>query len=200
MNSIVKVHTLLEECKLRNNPVIIRVNKFDEESASKFNSALSAAQNSGQPIVPVVIDSYGGQVYALTSMVDAIRASTIPVATIIEGKAMSCGAMLASFGAKGYRFVAPTATIMIHEVSNGMHGKVEEIKVDAAETERLNRWALSCLDQNAGKTPGHFAKLIHDRAHADWYLTPEELVSQGLADHIRIPSFHTTVSVSFELK
>lgn len=200
MNSIVKVHTLLEECKLRNNPVIIRVNKFDEESASKFNSALSAAQNSGQPIVPVVIDSYGGQVYALTSMVDAIRASTIPVATIIEGKAMSCGAMLASFGAKGYRFVAPTATIMIHEVSSGMHGKVEEIKADAAETERLNKWAMDSLDQNAGRTPGYFAGLIHEKAHADWYLTPDELISHGLADHKRVPSFHTTVSVNFELK
>lgn len=200
MNSIVKVHSLLEECKLRNNPVIIRVNKFDEDSANKFCAALSAAQNTGQPIIPVIVDSYGGQVHALTAMVDAIRSSNVPVATIIEGKAMSCGALLASFGAKGYRFVAPTATIMIHEVSSSSHGKVEEIKVDAAETERLNKWALDSLDRNAGKTPGYFSGLIHEKAHADWYLTPEELITQGLADHLRIPSFHTTVSVNFELK
>lgn len=200
MNSIVKVHALLEECKLRNNPIIVRVNKFDEESAAKFCAAISAGQNTGQPIIPVVVDSYGGQVYSLIAMVDAIRSSNIPVATIIEGKAMSCGALLASFGAKGYRFVAPTAAVMIHEVSNGMHGKVEEIKADSAQTERLNKWAVDSLDQNAGKTSGYFAGLIHEKAHADWYLTPEELVAHGLVDHIRIPSFHTTVSVSFELK
>jgi ATP-dependent Clp protease protease subunit len=200
VNSIVKVHALLEECKLRNNPVIIRVNKFDEESAGKFCAALSAGQNTGQPIIPVVVDSYGGQVYALTAMVDAIKASNIPVATIIEGKAMSCGAVLASFGAKGYRFVAPTAAIMIHEVSSGAQGKVEEIKVSSEQTERLNKWLVDSLDKNAGKTPGYFAKLIHEKAHADWYLSPEDLISHGLADHLRIPSFHTTVNVTFELK
>ena len=43
-------------------PVIIRVKKFDESAANEFCIKMNKAQNSGQPIVPVIIDSYGGQV------------------------------------------------------------------------------------------------------------------------------------------
>lgn len=200
MNAIIKVHPLLEECKLRNNPVVIRVNKFDEDHAAKFCAALSQAQNTGQPIIPVVIDSYGGQVYSLIAMIDAIKSSNIPVATIVEGKAMSCGAILMSFGTPGYRFIGPNATVMIHEVANGTGGKIEEIKADVAEAERLNKWAFEQLDRNCGKTPGYFQNLVHEKNHADWYMGADEVISHGLAEHKRLPAFHVTVAVNFELK
>ena len=92
------VSPLIKEIELRKSPVIIRVNKFDEDAAKKFSDEIALAHNTGQKIIPVVIDSYGGQVYSLMSMISAIKNSEIPVATIVEGKAMSCGAILFSFG------------------------------------------------------------------------------------------------------
>ena len=77
------IHNQIKEVELRHNPVIIRVNKFDEESAKDFASQMSLAHNTGQSVIPVVIDSYGGQVYALMSMISAIKASELPVATIV---------------------------------------------------------------------------------------------------------------------
>ena len=79
-------------------PVIIRVRKFDEAAAAMFTKEMRKAQNTGQPVVPVIIDSYGGQVYSLMSMISDIKYSNLPVATIVQGKAMSCGAILFSFG------------------------------------------------------------------------------------------------------
>ncbi len=61
MNVLRDVSKLIGEVELRKQPVVIRVNKFDEESAKKFSDAMSEAQNTGQPIVPVIIDSYGGR-------------------------------------------------------------------------------------------------------------------------------------------
>ena len=104
-----------------------------------FLSLINKAQNSGQPVIPVIIDSYGGQVYSLMSMISDIKHSKIPVATIVQGKAMSCGAILFSFGTEGYRYMDPDATLMIHDVSSMEIGKVEEIKASAEETERLNQ-------------------------------------------------------------
>ena len=135
----VEISNLIQECKLRKDPVIVRVNKFNEESAKKFDESVSAAHNAGQKVIPVIIDSYGGQVYSLMSMISAISHAEIPVATIVEGKAMSCGAILFSFGEQGLRFMDPDATVMIHDVSSMEHGKVEEIKASAEETERLNQ-------------------------------------------------------------
>ena len=57
--------SLLKEFELANNPVIVTVNKFDEQSADDFRNKFSMAQNTGQKVIPVVIDSYGGQVYSL---------------------------------------------------------------------------------------------------------------------------------------
>ena len=59
-----------------------------------------------------------GEVYSLMAMISVIKHAEIPVATIVEGKAMSCGAILFSFGEEGKRFMCPHATLMIHDVSS----------------------------------------------------------------------------------
>lgn len=200
MNLIKDVSKRLSEVKLRDQPIIIRVNKFDEESADKFSNQMSAAQSTGQTIVPVVIDSYGGQVYSLMSMIANIKASKLPVATIVEGKAMSCGALLFSFGSPGYRFMDTHATIMIHDVSSGARGKIEEIKADAKEGDRLNQLLYREMAANCGKEPEFFLKHIHDRSHADWYLDAEEAQSIGLANHLRIPELKIKVDVTYSFE
>jgi len=79
MNIITRVSPLVKECELRAPPIVIRVNKFDEDAAKEFNQHMSIAQSSGQSVIPVVIDSYGGEVYSLMTMIDAIKSSRIPV-------------------------------------------------------------------------------------------------------------------------
>ena len=106
----------IKELELRHNPVIIRVNKFDEDSAKDFAAKIALAHNTGQNVIPIIIDSYGGQVYSLMSMIGSIKASTLPIATIIEGKAMSCGAVLFTFGEDGLRFMDEAAILLINHV------------------------------------------------------------------------------------
>ena len=127
MHWTTNVDPKIKDFELRYNPVIIRVNKFDEPAADEFAKKMAVAHNTGQKIIPVVIDSYGGQVYSLMSMISAIRSSELPVATIVEGKAMSCGVVLFSCGAPGLRFITPEATLMIHDVSSGVFGKSQKI-------------------------------------------------------------------------
>ena len=73
-----KVSPLIKEVEMRHNPVIVRVNKFDEDAAKKFDQEIARAHNTGQKVIPVVIDSYGGQVYSLMSMISAIKHSELP--------------------------------------------------------------------------------------------------------------------------
>ena len=150
--------SLIKELELQKNPVIIRVNSFNEDSAKDFQSKISLAHNTGQKVIPVVIDSYGGQVYSLMAMISSIKHSELPVATIVEGKAMSCGALLFSFGEEGMRYMDPDATVMIHDVSAGQHGKVEELKANAEESERLNKKVYTMMARNIGKSDNYFTK------------------------------------------
>ena len=196
MKWTVKTSPLVKEYELRKNPIIIRVNKFDEESAKKFNDSVAQAHNTGQDVIPVVIDSYGGQVYSLMSMISAIKSAEIPVATIVEGKAMSCGAILFSFGDEGRRFMDPNATLMIHDVSSGMLGKIEELKADVKEAERLNDIVYKMMAQNCGKADNYFTKLVDKKKHADWYLDASEAKKHNLANHLRVPKLTIDIDVN----
>lgn len=199
MNYITEISDKIKDIELRQNPVIITVNEFNEESAQKFHADMCLAHNSGQKVIPVEIDSYGGQVYSLMSMIGAIKASRLPVATIVQGKAMSCGAILASFGSEGLRFMDKDATLMIHDVASFAFGKIEELKSDAREAERLNDKVFTMMARNCGKPDDYFLKIIHDKGHADWFLTAEDAKEHKLIDQIRIPELIIKATVDIDL-
>mgnify|MGYP005821402605 CR=1 FL=1 len=194
------ISNLLKEFELRKNPVIVRVNKFDEDSAKEFQDQIAQAHNTGQSIIPVVIDSYGGQVYSLMSMISAIKHSELPVATIVEGKAMSCGAVLMTFGEEGMRFADPDATIMIHDVSSGGHGKIEELKADVKEAERLDEKIFTMMARNCGKKDDYFKKKVFSKKHADWFMDAAEAKKHGIVNHLRVPKLNIEINVEIDFE
>lgn len=196
----VTVSPLVKEVELRKSPVISRVNEFTEDSAKKFHAEIAQAHSTGQKVIPVVIDSYGGQVYSLMAMISAIQHSELPIATIVEGKAMSCGAILFSFGEEGLRFMDPNATIMIHDVASMDFGKVEELKAGAAEADRLNKKIYTMMARNCAKKDDYFMKIVDKKKHADWFLDAEESKKHGLANQLRVPKMVINVDVSIELE
>ena len=201
MNILKTFSPLLKEPKLIDDlPVIVRVNKFDETSAKSFSLSMRKAHNTGQPVIPIVIDSYGGQVYSLMSMISDIKHSHLPVATIVQGKAMSCGAILFSFGAEGKRYMDPDATVMIHDVSSMDRGKVEEIKASAEETERLNKKIYHMMAENCGQDKDYFLEIVHDKGHADWFFDANECKKHKLANHLRVPDLKIDTSVKITFK
>ena len=181
-------------------PIVARVNKFDEATARAFSAAVAKAQTTGQPVLPVVIDSYGGQVYSLMSMISNIKHSRIPVATIVEGKAMSCGAILFSFGTEGMRYMDPDATIMIHEVSAMAWDKIEEMKASTAEADRLNKKIFEMMAENCGHHKDYFLDIVHEKGHADWFLDADECKKHNLANHLHVPEFKIEARVKFDFK
>jgi ATP-dependent protease ClpP protease subunit len=200
MKHTIKISSLLKEVELRKNPVIVRVNKFDEESSKKFAQEIAQAHNTGQKVIPVVIDSYGGEVYSLMSMISAIKDAELPVSTIVEGKAMSCGAVLFSFGEEGLRFMDSDATLMIHDVSSMDWGKVEELKAGAKEADRLNTIVYTMMARNCGKKDDYFMKIVDKKKHADWFLSPEESKKHNLANQLRIPTLRISVDVNIDFE
>jgi ATP-dependent Clp protease protease subunit len=169
---------------LIDQPVVIKVNKFTED-----------AHQVGQPIIPVVICSYGGSIDPLVGMITEIQNSQIPVATIVESKAMSAGALLFSFGAPGHRYMAPHARIMLHGVSSFSGGQAGDLKVDAEETDRLNDMLFHLMAKNCGKEPDYFLDRLHDGGNVDWYLDAKEAKKHGICSHIKVPCLTVSINV-----
>ena len=180
------------------------VGSFTEESAVKFRDNLEAAENAalkcGQDVIPITIDSYGGSVYALLGMIDAIQNCSIKVATIVESKAMSCGAVLFSCSAEGYRFVGPNATVIIHTVSTGEFGKIDEVKAGNEEADRLNDKLFRLMSKNCGHNDSYFLDKLQERRMADWFLDQKTCIQHNLANKVHIPSIKVKVNCDFKFE
>jgi ATP-dependent Clp protease protease subunit len=192
--------------RVRNGPDLLRcdrvihVNKFNELAVKQFKDEFMDAHETGQEIIPIVIDSFGGSVYAVLAMADFIKNSDKTIATIVVGKAMSAGAILLTCGHEGYRFASPASTIMIHDISMGVHGKIEEIKSDSKEGERLNKLVFSLMEKNCGLgKDALLSQLRKDHNSADWFLTPTQARKNNIVNHIKVPKLITKVTVETEL-
>jgi ATP-dependent Clp protease protease subunit len=180
-------------------PVEIHVTHFGDKAVRDFQDQLDAAVSSGQPIVPIFLSSYGGSIHGLLQMcdsLDAIRGS-IGIRTIADGRAMSAAADLLSHGDPGLRFVAPSATVMMHDSIHAAFGKLADVRNDAAESARLHKLLMDRLDKNCGKKPGYWAKLLSDNNNVDLFFTPAEAVKHGLADAVGLPQMIVQIGVEF---
>lgn len=165
----------------------VLVNDFSEYGVKMFKIDFDELNSSSLPIIPIIIDSYGGEIYSLLAMIDIISTATKPVATIALGKAMSCGSILLACGSPGFRFVGGHSTVMVHDAATVSFGKIEELKADVGEAERLNIKIFNLLNEKCDKPKGYFQKIVAEKKHVNWFLEPKEVVKHGLADHIGIP-------------
>lgn len=165
----------------------IWVTKFDEDHAQKFRQAVMevAKSDPSRPIV-IYIDSYGGYVDALAKMIETLDEIPNPIVTACMGKAMSCGAILLSHG--DVRFLGKHSRVMVHEVSSGTFGNVQDMKDDVKETVRLNSHFMGLLARNCGfKHYEEFREIIKQQDGRDLYLHGDEAIKFGIVDAIGLP-------------
>ncbi len=178
-------------------PVVLRVgDEINDALVKAVEEEMRRAHLTGQAVIPVMIHSFGGCVYSLLALTQILRSARKPVLTCVNGAAFSAAAILASYGTPGYRCASRQATFMIHEVSSGYFGKLHELESNAEETRRLNTLLFQEMAKNCGKSETYFLEQIHERNHADWFLTPEEALQHGIIDKIGIPCLKLRVAIS----
>jgi ATP-dependent Clp protease protease subunit len=141
-------------------PKDVFITDFDSESIKNFKEDFYAAIQTGQDIIPIYIDSPGGDVSAVLGMVDIIKSSPVPVATIALGFCASAGTILLSAGSEGYRFASKHTQLMLHDLSSGVIGKEEEIKMYTKFLDKLQEILYSIYDENTAQLKGTFKKII----------------------------------------
>jgi ATP-dependent protease ClpP protease subunit len=201
MRKVVSIDPRLTIKKLEDvldTPVIIRVNSFDEEACDEFEEKMSEAHESGQPIIPIVVDSYGGSGYGCMGMISSIENSKLPVATIVSTKAMSAGSILFAFGSEGHRYMDPYATLMIHDAASASYGKLQEMKSDIKELERLNKVIYKRMARHLGHPDDYFLNLIAKHKHVDWYLSSKDAKKHNIANHLHIPVMNIKIGVDIQ--
>ena len=123
------------------------------------------------------INSPGGSVSAGLALYDVMHTISAPVNTTCVGLAASMGAVLLA-GGTGTRASLPHSRIMIHQVSSGARGTSADLRIQMAETNKLENVLFQILADKTGKTSKQIAKDC-DR---DYYMSAEEAKTSALND------------------
>lgn len=154
---------------------------------------IARAKANNQTTLPILIDSCGGDVYAMRSIMDMLTASGLKIATIANGKVMSAAVPIYMMADKLNRYSFPSATFMIHEAKkfSGMEmmAKTSDLKSSGKEADRLTNDMYNLLDKQAQQTKGYFQKLVYDQGNSDLFLSADEALLHGVVGQIKVPSF-----------
>lgn len=134
-------------------------------------------------ILTLYINSQGGDLYEAFGLIDMMRNSQVPIRTIGYGSVMSAGFLIFASGTRGERYISPNTGIMCHQMSILEEaGKYHDIKATRKETDRLSQAMYDLLKETTG-LDGRTIKNKLLPAH-DVYMTAEEMIGYGAADHI----------------
>lgn len=129
------------------------------------------------------ICSPGGSAHSAFALIDVMRGSTIPVATVGIGGIASAGVLIMMAGAKGQRVLTPNTSVMSHQFGAGMVGKRHELLAIHREWELTDRRIVD----HYIKCTGLPEKKVRDSLlpASDVWMTAEEAVKYGIADAVK---------------
>ena len=134
--------------------------------------------------IHLYINSPGGVVTAGLAIYDTMQYIRPDVSTICIGSCASMAAVLltagAKGGAKGKRYVLPSARVMIHQPLGGVQGQATEIEIHAREILRLREELNGILSKHSGQP----LETIARDTERDNFMTAEMAKNYGLIDQI----------------
>jgi ATP-dependent Clp protease protease subunit len=168
---------------LLENRIINLVGEVNDGMAYQIVSALLVLDEQNSKPIQLFINSPGGSVHAGLAIIDAMKFVKAPVYTYCVGLAASMGAAILSAGAKGHRYAMPNATVMLHQVSSGTEGNIQDQRVSLAYSEKLNKKLMNMIAQNVNKT----VKQLEEDTIRDKWMFADEAKDYGIIDEVVSP-------------
>lgn len=94
--------------------------------------------------------------------------------------AASMGSILLGAGTKGKRFSLRFSRVMLHQVSTGASGNIQDIRRSIAEGEKYNEILFDLLGKYTNKKP----ETVLEDASRDLWLSAEQAKQYGIIDEI----------------
>lgn len=126
------------------------------------------------------VDSPGGSVKSGLSIVDVMDYVSSDIVTINTGMAASMGSILLGAGTKGKRYSLRFSRVMLHQVSSGAEGNIQDMEISLKEAKKYNELLFGLLGKYTDKDP----KQVLEDASRDLWLTAEEAKAYGIIDEI----------------
>ena len=168
--------------KLFEERIIFLGVQIDDASANDVMAQLLVLESTDPDRdIIMYINSPGGSFTSLMAIYDTMQFVRPEIQTVCLGQAASAAAVLLAAGTPGKRLAVPNARILIHQpATEGVHGQVSDLEIQAAEIGRMRRLLEHTLAHHTGQSEEQVRKDI-DR---DKILTSPEAKDYGIIDDL----------------
>jgi ATP-dependent Clp protease protease subunit len=167
--------------RLLDERIILLSEPFEDQMASIIVSQLLYLQSEdSQKDITMYINSPGGSVTSMWSIIDTMNLIKPDVSTVCVGIAASAASLTLAAGAKGKRYILPHAEVMIHQPSGGSQGQASDIEIQAKHILRTKDLLHKFM---ADKTGQPLEKIEKDMDR-DSFMDAKEAVVYGVVDKI----------------
>jgi ATP-dependent Clp protease protease subunit len=182
---------------MKHGIVKVWVNEFDDATVKRVVAAIDEVTETGQQVLPVFISSLGGPLYPLFAIMDVFKTCPVPIITVAIGTAQSAAVDLLSCGTKGHRYVGELTTIMVHDAGDAFptYKKNTELQAYAVQSQRERDLSFDVFAKNTGKDRRFWNEWLDKRKGIDVFLSAQEAVDLGIADHVGVPQFNVTSDI-----
>ena len=127
--------------------------------------------------IKIYINSNGGYVQDMWSLVDIMLNSKTPIYTYSTGYAHSCGFLIFIAGTK--RFITKHTKMCCHQFSGGAIGMYQDIKEKVEDLDRMWRDFEDYICTQTKITKARLQEVREKKL--DWYIYSEESIGLGVA-------------------
>jgi ATP-dependent Clp protease, protease subunit len=167
--------------RLLDDRIIMLNSEFENGMASNIVAQLLYLQSvDPKKDITMYINSPGGDISAMWSIVDTMNIIKNDVSTVCTGIAASAGSVVLANGAKGKRFILPHSRVMIHQPLGGTRGQVTDIEIQVKELLIAKKEILEFF-VNTTKTDVETLRADMER---DYWLNAQQAVDYGIVDAI----------------
>lgn len=167
--------------RLLKDRIIFVKGEFDDRMADSVVAQLLFLESvDPDKDIYMYINSPGGNFTSMLAIYDVMSYIRPDVVTVGMGQCCSAGSFILAAGAKGKRFALPNTRIMLHEVSGGMGGKINDMKVAYEETTRL----YNIMAEQYSIFTGKPTEVIKKDLERDFFMSALEAKEYGVIDDI----------------
>ena len=173
----VKNNRIMFHCDVTSKSCFELIDALD--SACKYvNEIYTISDN--KPNILLHINSYGGDVYSVLSVIEHIKNLNVKVTTICEGYVASAGVLLSMAGHR--KIIRKHSYMLIHEISSECWGKYSDMVDEMKNNKKLMKDLINYMKEACnGKLP---EDKLDDLLKHDISWDAKKCLKYGLVDEI----------------
>lgn len=169
------------QTRLLDQRILLLDGELDDKGGTRLTAQLLLLSGEDpRADISLWINSPGGSVPAMLSIMDAMRLVPNDVSTLALGIAASAGQFLLSAGTPGKRFALPHSKILLHQGSAGFGGTAVDIELQADDLRHTRDTVLGLTAEHTGQSVD---RIFEDSLRDRWF-TAEQARDYGMVDAV----------------